>query len=254
MQELSDTPKRIQADRSIDLTLLWNELRSGTNALAREQIIACHLQFARMLAGKLYAKRTYAELEFADYLQYASIGLMEAVDRFDADRGVKFETFAAPRITGAILNGIESLSEKQEQVSARRRIISDRVESMKGKLPGTKDPNALFGYLAELAIGLAVGFALDDSGMYQADDPAYPDNTYQRVELKQLHQRVMALLELLPANERRVITYHYLQRLAFEEIARMLGLTKGRISQIHKDALNRLRTKLHHDGGIDLSC
>ncbi len=248
----SDIVKPVQFDTSIDTTPLWDGMRSGDNSSAREQIIDFYLPFARILAAKLYAKRTFIELEFADYLQYASIGLVEAVDRFDPAREVKFETFAALRINGAVLNGIESLSERQVQVSARQRIVAARVKSQKDADIAPKDPNAVFGYLAELAIGLAIGFALDESGMVQADDAAYPDNTYRHVELKQLGQRVRELIERLPDNERRVIKYHYLQQIPFEEIASILGVTKGRVSQVHRDALNKLGQIARHHGMIDL--
>jgi RNA polymerase sigma factor for flagellar operon FliA len=248
------TPELKQPDTHDDKALLWNAFDAHRDPLVREQLINLYLPFARILAAKAYAKRTSAELEFLDYLQYASVGLVESVDRYDPNRGVKFETYSAPRITGAILNGIESLSEKQEQISVRRRIVSERVDSIKGTRLAAKDPDALFGYLAEVAIGLAVGFALENSGMYQADVPLYPDNTYERIELKQLQERVRSLVASLPPNENRVVTYHYLQQLGFEEIAAILGVTKGRISQIHKDAMHRLRKSLRNGDGIDLRC
>ncbi|HSY29558.1 MAG TPA: sigma factor, partial [Burkholderiaceae bacterium] len=114
-------------DFSIEADPDWTEFHLDRNVDARSRIIESYLPFTRMMAAKTYAKRTCSELEFQDYLQYATIGLVEAVDRFDPNRGVKFETFSATRITGAILNGIDSLSEKQQQVGARRRAIAARV-------------------------------------------------------------------------------------------------------------------------------
>jgi len=206
-----------------------------------------------MLAAKAYARRTYPELEYPDYVQYASIGLIEAVDRFDNERGIAFEAFAAPRITGAILNGIEALSEKQVQVSARKRLVDERMRSMRDVAPVPGDADSLFSHLAEVAIGLAVGFMLEDTGMYHADAGPSIDITYQRVEMKQLRQRLLSLLDRLPANERKVIACHYLQRMSFSDISRMLGLSNGRISQIHKSALSKLRTSFHEDERIDVS-
>lgn len=251
----SNTSRRFQDCKVADPKPLWDEFRSGASAQVREQIIATYLPFARMLAAKTYARRTYAELEFLDYLQCATVGLVEAVDRFDTEHGVKFETFATPRITGAILSGISTLSEKQEQVGTRRRIASDRIKSMKDKPPCVTKPDDIFVYLAELAIGLAVGFALEDTGMHLADESiTYADNTYQRVELKQLQQQVRDLLESLTGNAKKVVTYHYLQQIAFDEIAMILGLTKGRVSQIHRDALKKLKEGLRNEGRFDFSC
>lgn len=231
---------------------LWQELRSAKDPGIREQLIGHHLTFARILAAKAYAKRVSAEMEFADFMQYATIGLMEAVDRFDPDHGVKFETFAGPRITGAILNGIASFTEKQEQISARKRILADRTNSLKGKAADQSDSAALFGRLAEVAIGLALGFVLEDSGMYQADEPMYADNTYCRIEMKQLRQQIKEALSRLPENHERVIAYHYLNHIGFDEIAKILGVSKGRVSQIHKDALARLKKFAIGDRSMDL--
>lgn len=243
----------VELDRATDLAPLWTEFHATACASARKRIIDFYLPFARILAAKLYAKRTYMELEFMDYFQFASIGLVEAVDRYDPSRGAKFETFAAHRINGAILNGIESLSERQEQIAAKRR-MTDRLESLADEQEKSKESTELFRHLAELAIGLAVGFMLEDSGMYQAEEALYPDNTYRSVEIKQLRRRILELIEHLPTNEKRVIKYHYLQQIAFEEIGRILGVTKGRVSQIHKDALIRLRNSMQCNGDLDLRC
>ena len=231
---------------------LWQEFGKDSDSAVRERVVDAYLPFARILAGKRYAGRTYSELEFADYLQYALIGLLEAIDRFDPARGIKFETFAAPRIDGAILSGIQTLSEKQEQVKARQRIVADRVQSVKADPPNQDDPDAVFGYLAELAIGLAVGLALEDSGMYQEEHQSYPDNSYHSIELKQLRTQIRALVDSLPHAERRVIMYHYLQQFAFEEIAKIMAVTRGRVSQLHRAALNRLKNHCCHGDSIDL--
>lgn len=232
----------------------WHQYRESRDPALRERLIEHYLPFARMLAAKAYANRIQLELEFADYLQYASIGLVEAVDRFDPSLMAKFETFSALRINGAILNGIVSLTEKQEQISVRKSLLAERVKSLKTdtNAPKAKDPEGVFKYLAELAIGLAVGFALEGTGMYQADEGSYEENAYRRVELKQFCGKLAEMMESLPDKERRIIKLHYHQQLPFDEIAQMLGVTKGRVSQIHKSALARLRSGFGK--GIDFQC
>lgn len=240
-----------------DTAALWRAFGASRDAAVRDRLITCHLRFARIMAAKMYAGRGHSQVEFEDYLQYARIGLMEAVDRFDAARDIKFETYAASRINGAILTGLSSFSEIQEQIVARKRIVAARVDTLGAGAaapgPDPNDPEALFGYLAQMAIGLAVGFALDDSGMYLGAEAAYRDNTYASVELKQLRERVKTLLETLPGNQRKVISYHYLQHIAFEEIAGMLSLSKGRIAQLHREALAALRLGLGERGRLHWS-
>jgi RNA polymerase sigma factor FliA len=251
-------------------TALWVAWQEDPNDAVREQLVDFYLPFARMMAAKIYARRTFRELEFMDYFQCASVGLIEAIERYNPAHGVSFETFASLRIKGAILSGVATLSEKQEQVSARRRVVDSRVQAL-NIYPATASPATsrpatttaakpegegvedVFVQLAELAIGLALGFALEDTGMVQAEEvPHYQDNSYQRLEMKQLKQQLHHLLAALPSNENRVLTYHYLQHLGFAEIARILKVSAGRISQIHKAALTRLRDTMQVRNRIDL--
>lgn len=238
-----------------NIDAVWLAYADGRDAERRAQLVNHYLPFARMMAAKLYAGRTHREVEFDEYLQFARLGLMEAIDRFDPRRGFRFETFAGSRINGAILNGMASYSEVHEQVAARKRVVQARLESLKDDAPDSNDAEALFGYLAQVAIGLAVGFALDQSGMYREDglEQHYSDNTYADVELKQLRNRIHSLVEQLAGKQRQVIIYHYRQHLPFEEIAGMLLLSKGRISQLHKEALSKLREGLLAQEHLDWS-
>jgi RNA polymerase sigma factor for flagellar operon FliA len=238
----------------IETGRMWERFVQLRDHCVRDQLVAAYIGFARMLAAKVYARRTHGDMEFADYLQYATVGLIEAVDRFDPCRGVLFESFAAPRITGAMLTGMESASEVQRQIAARKRVVSARVASLSEAGAAVDGPESVFARLATMAIGLAVGFALEESGMYLEQDREYADNTYTGVELKQLQGRVKGALATLAPVQRRVIEAHYLQQMQFEELARDMGLTRGRISQIHKEALHKLRACLNKTNQIDLHC
>lgn len=242
-----------QGSPVLDPAALWPAYVADRDSAVRERIVRCYLQFARMLAAKMYAGRSNSDIEFADYLQYARVGLLEAIDRFDPDRGVKFETFAGSRINGAMLNGLASFTEIQEQIAARKRTVAERMQSLGDAAPGRDKPEALFGYLAQLALGLAVGFVLEDTGSEQYSEPQYLDNTYTSVELKQLRARMKDMLATLPDNQKKVITYHYLQQIQFEEIARMLDLSKGRIAQLHREALGTLKMTINRSGTLHWS-
>ncbi|MEN9865089.1 MAG: hypothetical protein RL748_679 [Pseudomonadota bacterium] len=243
----------VDPEQALRLWLAWEQRHEPEQ---RVKLIDLYLPFARMMAAKLYARRSYPELEFMDYLQYATVGLLESIDRFERQRGVSFETYAGVRIKGAILNGIASLSEKQEQVQARQRVLDARLQALQPETTAQADAmpiDAVFASLAELAIGLAMGFVLEDTGMFQAEPGlGYHDNTYQRVEMRQLQERMHHYLAALPENENRILSYHYLQHLGFEEIARLLGVSRGRISQLHKQALARMRKLMEAKDGIDL--
>ena len=239
-----------------DTDALWHSFVHGRDGQVRERLVTAYHGYTKMLAAKVYARRLYTEMEFDDYLQYATVGLIESIDRFEPGRGIRFETFASTRITGAILNGIESSSEIQEQVAARRRVVGQRLGTLRGAAatPAPDTPQAAFALLAELAIGLAIGFVLENSGMHMDAQAEYADNTYQAVELKQLQARVRSQVAGLPPNQRQVVEGHYLQHLAFEDIARSMGLTRGRIAQLHKEALGNLRSGMNNAPEVDLCC
>ncbi len=232
---------------------LWRTLRDEGNPAAREELVLMHLEFARMMAAKTYSGRYNDTLDFAEYMQFASIGLIESVDRFDPSMQIGFRTFAAQRIRGAILDGIVRMSEQHQQIKARQRLVSERAASLQAGAEPASTPGALFEQLGSVAIGLALGFMLDGTTMYQADEPASIDNGYHRLEMKQLRDQLGGLVDGLPERERMVIKYHYLNHLPFETIASLLSLSKGRISQIHRSALEQLRAAANNIGPCDLA-
>jgi RNA polymerase sigma factor for flagellar operon FliA len=228
---------------------LWLRLRGGEE-VARQSLLASHMPYARTVASVYYSRRFNDDVEFGDYLQYASIGLLEALDRFDPGRGVQFRTFAARRMHGAILNGLERLTEKQQQIAARQRMRRGRVQQVKeavleaeGYAEATpRHPAQLMRFVSEVGIGLALCWMLEGTALIDAGEAGVTVPFYRSAAVHELRGRLIEAIESLPAQERAVIRSHYLQDLRFEEIAGMLQLTKGRISQIHKQALLRLRT------------
>jgi RNA polymerase sigma factor FliA len=225
---------------------LWQRLRDSGDASARDALLALHLPYARVVAKVYYSKRYHDEIEFGDYLQYASVGMLEALERYDPARGVQFRTFAARRMHGAILNGLERLTEKQQQIAARQRLRAERLQDLKalaaqegGSAP--QGAQQLLRYVSDVGIGLALCWMLDGTSMVDASEASASIPFYQSVAVRQLRERLLQAVESLPVQERTVVRSHYLQEMPFEEIAAMLRLSKGRISQIHKQALLRLR-------------
>ena len=222
---------------------LWDEWRAAQSGPSRDALVAHYTELVRILAAKTYKQRFCEELEYADYVQFGMIGLLEAIDRYEVSLGYKFETFATHRIQGAILSGVETLSEKQQQIAMRHRLRSERVKSLakagNGAVTGSASP--ALQKLADVAVGLAIGFMLEGSGLYLEGEPASGNTPYEQVELAHLKRRMAHLVDRLSPQERKVIRSHYFQQVRFDQIAESMGLTKGRISQIHHAALGRLR-------------
>lgn len=238
------TPERERA--------LWIALRERGDPTAREALLAHHMPYARVIAGKLYAGRTHDDIEFDDYLQYASVGLLEALDRYEPERGAQFRTYASTRMMGAVLDGLERLSERQQQIALRQRLRAReaRAASLAQDVGAARDA-VLLQQMANVGIGLALGILLDGMGMIESDTPLVVPGPYEGVALRQMQRRVRDLVKDLPDPERRIVRHHYLQGLPFDEIAEQMGLSKGRISQLHKRAIERLRCALKETNEVD---
>lgn len=227
-----------------DEQVLWRRFVRNRDPQDREALIARHVDCARMHAAQLFADRQVREIEFEEFHQYALLGLIEAVDRYDPEKGASFRTYASYRIRGAILSGIEKHCEKQQQITTRSRLREERfLELMNEVATAEQDP---FLRLVEMAIGTAIGYMLEDSSMFQAEEHAYEHNVYRSRELKDLARALEGLVDTLPAQEKTVIRYHYFQHIRFDEIAATMGLSKGRISQLHHRALRRMREHYDH--------
>lgn len=223
---------------------LWQRTADG-DLEARQELVELYQPFAQQVAARLYSNRHIKELEFGDFHHFAVVGLLEAIDRYNPNFGSSFKNYANHRIQGAVLSGVENLCEKQRQIIARKRVLAERAEMLKTGKKHSRDFADVFAELSEIAIGLALGYMLEDSGLYRPEEEeAQPDNAYSGYALKQLKEQVKLIVDALPDQERTVIRHYYFQGVKFESIAVELNLTKGRISQIHHSAMKHLR-ELH---------
>lgn len=236
-----------EADRQLVESLLWQRHLDRQDPDAREQLILLHLPYARAVAGALYGRHVHHESEYSDYVQWATLGMIEALDRYDPARGAQFKTYAHARMLGAIRNGLEHSSDRLEQIGLQRRLVSERVASLR-RGTAIEDPMAsdcaLLRGMADLGAGMFLAFMLGDTAMLQAEDEVLPDGCYEALLYKHEQRRLIEFVGQLSPRQQSVVRLHYLQGLRFQEIAESLGITKGRVSQIHQQALVRLRKLL----------
>ena len=213
---------------------LWSSLRAGRNDAAAALLFARYAPWARSVARDVYRRLRNPLLEWGDYAQNASVGLLEAMGRFDAGRGIDFIAYAKPRVRGAVFNGVRAFMDRQGD--AREDRVRQRVLSI--------EPSESGGLLEQLigtVTGLAIGHLLDADAHGSWSDGG---EASALVEHHQLQQALGVALESLPDKERLVLTLHYYQHVPFVQIASMLGLTKGRISQLHRAGLERMSARL----------
>lgn len=232
-------------------TQLWATFGTARDPRARDALIAHYTPFARRIAGRLFGLRADDSVPFADYFQYARVGLVEAVDRYDPAREASFETFSTYRIRGAVLNGLGKESELAAQRAYWRTQVQERIDSLKpGAFVGGEGTIEDF---VDLAVGLAIGVLLDPEPDETPADPSVHANPYAGAELANLRRIVREAVELLPERERMLVVRHYFKQDEFQAIAGELGVTKGRVSQLHSVALSRIRKHLSAYSKLDLN-
>ncbi|WP_321945815.1 sigma-70 family RNA polymerase sigma factor [Paraburkholderia sp. J10-1] len=226
---------------------LWAAFTQTRSIPARENLFRHYLPYAQAIAARLFAGRLRDDVDFGDFLQLALVGLLESIDRFDPDQAVAFETFCTPRVKGSVLDGVERLTDAQGQISFMRRAQRERIASLNSGIEGGGEKHQdTFQRFAHLAAGLAIGYMLDDTGML-ADDgerPADAISPWQGIAWRQTRERLAAAMTALPERDRRLVQYHYFYGLQFEQIADILGVSRPRISQLHRAALAQLKRLL----------
>ncbi len=239
------------AESRDDEAALWREFALRGSAAARQTLFDRHQAFARQIAVKHFLDRKSGDIEFADLCQLAYTGLLEALDRFDPDRGIPFRGFARRRISGSILDGLAHMSEVREQLSFRRRVRSERLKSLTIKNPEGLGPTEAMTALVEMAMGLAIGFMIEDDGLYAAEAAADTRaSPYDSLVWKQVAATLRGEIAKLPVQARQVVNYHYLHGLNFDSISKIMELSRGRISQIHRTSLKSLGEGLCRNGGF----
>lgn len=224
---------------------IWRAFAEDPAGGARQVIFESYLPFARRIAARVRRDRPGADLDIDDLRQHAAEGLLQAMDRFDPSQGTSFEAYAARRIRGSIIDGIGASSELRRQSAFRNRIRAERARSLRPEDPAGLSTLDALQALASLAVDLALGFMLDDAALAGGEDQAARGpNAYESLAWAETVQRVTTALESLPEQERTVVRLHYLQGLEFAMIADTLSLSRGRVSQIHAAALQRLRKRL----------
>jgi len=236
--------------------LLWASFKKNGSAPARERLFLRHSPFAQNIARRHYREQSRGDIELADLVQLAYAGLLEALDRFELQYGTPFRAFAAHRISGSIRDGIVRMNEVREQMSWRNRVRRERVDSL-ANIPadqmGTSDAMAK---MAEIAVGLALGFMLEGTGLFEHgesnDGVAHSKTGYESLAWKEIVDQLHIELSALPEREHAILRQHYIDGMSFDHLAALLAVSKGRISQLHRGALNRLRKRMRERGHFKL--
>jgi RNA polymerase sigma factor for flagellar operon FliA len=227
---------------------LWRRLRFEEEPECRQQLFSLYAGLARSVAARHFCRRPVQCVERGDFEQFAFEGLLQAIDRYDPLRGVPFGAYARQRIAGSILDGVARMSEVGAQFGHRRRIEQERLRSLArrsgdGESTGSRDDP--LSELTELAVGLALGLMLEGTSLAVGDRGADTRaDAYESLAWRETQARLAGAVANLPAREAAVVRNHYEHGLSFAQIAELLQVSRGRVSQLHRAALDRLRKRV----------
>lgn len=247
--------------QAAELSQLWVLHRQSRDRALRDRLIVQYAPLVKYVVGRM-AVSLPGLLNTDDIISYGTIGLIQAVDRFDPSVGVKFETYAIQRIRGSILDAIRSLRQMSRDATRRARELEHAYDALiqaLGRMPDNQEVAAHLGVtldefqslLAEASLMLVsldtpLGEAVDGerpSLIDQLADEGARDVPAE-VERQQLYRALVRAIQDLPERDRLVINLYYYEDLTLKEISQVLGVSTSRVSQLHAAAVFKLRGAL----------
>jgi RNA polymerase sigma factor for flagellar operon FliA len=249
--------------KAVELKELWRRCKEEEDERARERLVVAYSPLVKYVAGRMAAGLP-SHVEEGDLISYGLIGLIGAIERYDLEREIKFETFAVSRIKGAIIDELRSLDWVPRSVRAKARDVErvhTQLENELQRTPTEEEMAAKLGVELEdfrntlLEIANSSVLALDDlwtiadadggqiSLLDTIRDPHAVD-PQEEIDTVELKDRLADAIESLPDRERLVIALYYYENLTLREIGEVLGVTESRVSQLHTKAVIGLRGHL----------
>lgn len=241
--------------RSNHVISSYNPVVTQKNANNREELIEAHLSQVKFIADRLAAKLP-PSVDIDDLMGAGMLGLLDAVDKFDPNKGVMFRTYAEMRVRGAMLDSLRDLDWAPRSMRRRAREIEAayvEAERTRGRSTDAdvaavlgipvNEFQVLIGQLRGLTVTALDAVEDEENGRSQpvGDASQTPLALYERTEARDC---LADAVDQLPERERQVVALYYVEELTMKEIGAVIGVTESRVSQIHTQAIVRLRACL----------
>ena len=245
---------------------LWEEYTKTGSPEAREKIILEYAPLVKLVAGRLSMYLGY-NVEYEDLVSYGIFGLIDAIDKFDCMKEVKFETYASLRIRGAILDQIRKMDwiprtirQRQKKIDAVMKEVELTTgrpatdEEIASKLGITEDE--YLDWQSQMKITNVVSLneymeqGTEVPQMQGASLTAQFESPEENIEKTELKQMLADALKLLTEKEQKVVLLYYYEELTLKEISHVLEVSESRVSQLHTRALQKMKQKMGSYMGI----
>ncbi len=237
---------------------LWQEYDKARTPALREKIIIEYAPLVKIVAGKLSMYLGH-NVEYDDLVGYGTFGLIDAIDKFSINKGVKFETYASLRIRGAILDQIRKMDWIPRTVRQKQKRVEQAQASLEGTLgrPATEAELAkelevseeeLTELLEETKVASLVSLdEFTEQGSEVKQSPGKKASIVQPEQAtikKELKEQLIKALEVLTEKEKKVVVLYYYEDLTLKEISRVLEVSESRVSQLHTKAIMKMKQHL----------
>lgn len=264
----SPVRQRVKAKRNVVTRREWEKYLRDQDPVVRQQLLNRYLPLVRNVAGRM-AINFPRSVELCDLINTGVIGLIEAFRNFDPDRGVKFETYAVPRIRGAILDELRSLDWVPRSTRAKAREIERALlafENDYGRPPSDDELAAVLGmsindlHLSLEDVSKTTLLSLDEMIFREEDNRQVPrietvEDEGANIILKDLERNelqafLVIAIDRLTEQEKLVIALYYYEELTLKEIGEVMKISESRVSQIHTKAVLKLRGMVRERFGL----
>ncbi|MDK2877500.1 MAG: polymerase sigma factor FliA [Thermoanaerobacteraceae bacterium] len=241
----------LRADR------LWADYNDTKDKKIKEQLVESYIPLIKHIVNRM-AISLPSYIDSEDLISYGIFGLLQAIERYDASKGVKFETYAYARIKGSIIDELRKLDWIPQNIRKKAKLLQKAYAELEQSLGRTVKDEDICNYLNlsndelqnlynEIAFTTVLSF---DDLLFTEDymrESVRPDIMAEKKEVKRLLGQA---INRLPYQEKLVITLYYYEGLTLKEISKVLELSQGRISQLHTKAILRLRGSLSRKRAI----
>ncbi len=241
----------------------WVLYKVHNNPQAKEELILENISLVKYVAERIKSNLP-SEIDRDDLVSYGTFGLIDAIEKFDHTRGLKFETYAIPRIRGAILDGLRafdivprSMRQKAKQIGKAYAEVENRLgraatdkEVAKELGVDTESFNSMLAEVSRLPLLSLDDLVLqdDENGVTLGEriENKNSNDPIELVELTEVRDALIKGIDSLSEQERLVVTLYYYEGLTLRETCEVIGLSESRVSQIRTKAVLKLRERLSH--------
>lgn len=261
--ETRETATLVDATLTDTVGAAWSEYKATSSAAARDSLILHYSPLVKYVAGRV-AVGLPANVEQADLISYGIFGLIDAIDKYDRSRGIKFETYAISRIRGAIIDELRAIDWVPRSVRFKAREVEKAYASLENKLKRppsdaeiaeemgvtVDELTAIYTQLSTVSL-VALDELMSGEGergdklsLVETLEDTRTESPMDAFESEEMKTILAEAINRLPEREKVVVTLYYFEGLTLAQIGEVLGVTESRICQMHTKAVLALKGKI----------